>query len=872
MLNVALAAHVDAGKTTLSEYMLYLAGTIRSPGRVDFKSTFLDTDRMERSRGITIFSKQARLTWNKRGLTLLDTPGHVDFSGEAVRTLEAADACILVVSAPDGVQSHTRALWDLLGRLGLPVWVFVNKMDRFEGSREELVAALRRELDERLVDIASPDAGEQWALCDDTALDYYLKTGDIPAFHRYALIAGRKAFPCFFGSALKGDGVRELMDHVSAWKPERREGAFGAKVFKVARDSSGARLCFMKVLSGTLRPRDTVSKIADGEAVWSEKVTALRLYSGEQYTQTDEAEAGQIVAAVGMKAPEIGDMLGTGTPWKRQAFIEPVYSRRVFCDGADMHTLLEALRTLEDEEPLFAVETDERRRAVYVRLSGQVQSEVLAAQMKDRFGLDVRFEEPRVVFKETILEPVEGVGHYEPLRHYAEVHLWLSPGERGSGVTVTSELSVDDLKVNWQQQILTSLRSVTPRGVLIGAELTDIRIALIDGRAHLKHTEGGDFREASHRALRQGLMKTKSVLLEPEMAIDLDIPRDALGKVIHELTLAGASFDTPADEGDRIRISARAAARLTADLPLKVRLITGGQGRADMRFDRYVPCGDESVIRGFGYDPTRDLEHPADSVFCVHGAGCSVPWNEVDAMAHLPLRKSRQADAVPAVRRAGPVLYHGTAEEDAELLAIFERTYGPVKARQLFPVRRTEAAETKTAAAPAGGAEVLLVDGYNIVFAWEELKKLAASSLDDARRALCDMMCEYSAMTGRRVIVVFDAYRVSGGSGGAERYGNIFVIYTRERETADAFIEKATYQVKGRLTVLVATSDGPEQAIVIGNDALRLSAGDLHDEMDKVRSAIRDYLDRGRGVFPVTGMEEAMKAAWKDQHRRSGGD
>ena len=866
MLDIALAAHVDAGKTTLSEYMLYLAGVVRAPGRVDQKSTFLDTDRMERARGITIFSKQARLNWNRREITLLDTPGHVDFSGEALRTLQVADACVLVVSAPDGVLSHTRALWELMERLGLPVWIFVNKMDRFEGSRQELFASLRQELDDRLVDELSPDAAEQWALADDTALDYFLKTGEIPAFHRYALIAGRKAFPVFFGSALKGDGVRELMDHVSAWRPARPEGAFSARVFKAARDPAGARLCFMKVLSGTLRPRDSVSKIVNGETVWSEKVTALRLYSGAQFVQTDEAGPGQIVAAVGMKEPEIGDVLGAGAPGKRETFIEPVYSRRVRCANADLHTLLEALKTLEDEEPLFSVETDDMRRAVTVRLSGQVQSEVLSAQLKDRFGLDVTFEEPRVVFRETILEPAEGVGHYEPLRHYAEVHLWLSPGERGSGVTVTSELPVDDLKVNWQQQILTSLRNITLRGVLIGAELTDIRIALIAGKAHLKHTEGGDFREAARRALRQGLMKTRSMLLEPEMAVDLTVPREALGKVIHVLSTAGASFETPSDTSDMVTFTACAAARRCIDLPMDVRLITGGRGRADMRFARYVPCGDESVIRSFGYDPERDLTHPADSVFCAHGAGFNVPWREVDAMAHLPLRKDRQADTVPPVRVLGPVRYHGTAEEDAELLKIFERTYGPVKARQLIPVKRKEPAAASSGVKEMSGGEVLLVDGYNMVFAWDELKKLAQSSLDDARRALCDMMCEYSAMTGRRVIVVFDAYRVSGGIGGAEKYGNIFVIYTRERETADAFIEKATYQVKGSLTVLVATSDGPEQAIVIGNDALRLSASDLNDEMRRVRASIRDILEKGRQPWPVTGMEEKIKAVWKEQH------
>ncbi len=869
MLNIALAAHVDSGKTTLSEAMLYLAGSVRTRGRVDHQDAFLDNHPMERARGITIFSKQARLTWRKRAFTLLDTPGHVDFSGEAARTLEAADVCVLVISAPDGVQSHTRSLWTLLEWLGIPVWVFVNKMDRFDGDKQALLGSLRKELSDRLIDITDPESMEQWALCDDASLDYYLTTGTIPAFKRYTLAEERKAFPCFFGSALQNEGVEALLDSLAGFEPKRPDGPFSAKVFKIERDGSGARICFMKVLRGEIRPRDTVSLFEAGEAVWSEKVTALRFYSGAQFTQTESAPAGSIVAAVGLKNPKAGDLLGSGMPAAGPVrFLEPVFTRRVRCRNADLHTLTGALRTLEDEEPLFNVRADVQNNTVTICLSGEVQLEVLQAQLLDRFGLRVSFEEPKVIYKETIAEVAEGVGHFEPLRHYAEVHLWLVPGERGSGVQVASELPLDELAANWQQQILRHLRGISHRGVVIGAELTDIRISLIAGKAHLKHTEGGDFREATERALRQGLMKAGGVILEPLLEAAIDVPGDCLGRVLHEMTLIKAVWDQPTETGGRAKLTARVRARLGADIAVRIRNLTGGQGRCDLSFLEYVPCDDENVKRQFAYDPVRDLDYPTDSIFCAHGAGYSVPWDRVDQMAHLPLRKDRAESLTLPVRRPEAAAYHGTREEDEELLRIFERTYGPIRARQLLPVRRTEhnTPETNAAVTQTADGEILLVDGYNIIFAWDELKKQAQASLEDARLSLCDLMCEYSAMTGRRVIVVFDAYRVPGGSGGAEKYGNIFVIYTREHETADTFIEKATYRSRGSARIIVATSDGPEQAIVIGNQALRLSARDLRDEMRQVQETIRRYLDTG-APNPVPNLAEALRAAWKNSHK-----
>ncbi len=865
-MNLALAAHVDAGKTTLSEAMLFLSGVLRRAGRVDHQDTFLDTDPLEKQRGITLFSKQARLTWNQRAFTLLDTPGHVDFAGDTGRTLAAADLCVLVISGPEGVQSHTRALWELCGRLELPVVLFVNKMDACELTPSGILDQLKRELGDPVVDAAADNAAEQWALCDDGALDEFLRTGTLTFSRLSRLTLSRSAFPCFFGSALKLEGVKPLMDFLSALLlPVPETDAFSARVFQITRDPQGARLCMMKVLSGSLHARDSLTlAVREGEeAPPAEKVTELRLYSGTRYESVREVEAGTICAAVGIRFPRVGDVLGQGIPGKPVAFGDAVFTRRVVPVKGELHALVQALKTLEEEEPLFRVRTDGKKQAVYVSVTGPIQLEVLSSRLRDRFGLETEYREPGVVYKETVLTAAEGVGHFEPLRHYAEVHLLLSPGEAGSGLRIESGLSVDDLARPWQQQILGALRGIPLRGVLTGAELTDMRITLIAGKAHVKHTEGGDFRQAALRALRQGLMKASCGLLEPWMKLEISLPREDLGKVLFELNRREARTGAP-EGAEEMTLTASLPARLAEAFPLLLRDWTGGKASARMRFDGYAPCMNaEEVIASSGYDPQQDPEYPPDSVFCSHGAGVNVPWDQVDVMAHLPLRRDRAEDPVPAAPRgARASAYRGTREEDEELLAIFERTYGPVRARQLLPVKREW--EQKRLEIRLPKEEILLVDGYNMIFAREELKNRAAVSLEEARIALLDGLCEYCAMTGKKGIVVFDAYRVQGGAGSAEPYGNLYVIYTRERETADAFIERTTYRTGGDVRVTVATSDGPEQAIALGNKALRMSSRELWREMDQVRRQLRSVLEQ-RSPDPQPRMEQAYKAAWKEK-------
>ena len=865
ILAVGLAAHVDAGKTTLSEAMLFLSGTLRKQGRVDHGDAFLDTEQMEKERGITIFSKEARLTWNKTSLTLVDTPGHTDFAGETERAIGVMDAAVLVISATEGVQSHTRTLWKLLENSGVPVILFVNKMDRYEGARQELTAALSA-LSDRIVDFTE-DPSEAVAMCDETCLDLYLREGNIPEKRIRGMIRSRQVFPCFFGSALRNEGVESLLDFLAGFAEEREyPKEFGARVYKIARDPQGNRLTFLKVTGGEMKARDIMAGGA-GDLAWTEKIAEIRLYSGARYTAVPAAKAGELCCVTGLTKAMPGDGLGTERRAGEQTQ-RPCYACRVIPGaGADLHRVLDCLQVLTEEEPLLQTEYLEARREIRIHSMGDVYLEVLRRQMKDRFGLEISFGETGVLYRETIAEAVEGVGHYEPLRHYAEVHLWMEPLEPGSGLVFDTDVSTDDLALNWQRLILTHLQEKVHRGVLTGAPITDMKITLIAGKAHLKHTEGGDFRQATYRAVRQGLMKARSVLLEPYLTLEITAPQDSVGRIMNDLAEMGGKPEGPdeAEDGFR-RIRATVPASSCRNYARELNAQTRGLGRMSAVFSAYMPCAEaEKVIAEKGYDPLRDVMNSPDSVFCSHGAGVAVPWDQAEQYMHLPMQGMRQENGAESRPKTAPAAPRDRASEEETLRLIFEKTYGPAKSRRLLtPVPKeapAEQPEEKREPAPEG--EILLVDGYNVLFAWEEWKDLLQDSFEAARMQLTELLCDYAGMTGKDVILVFDAYKVKGNPGSAERYKNIYVVYTREAQTADAYIEKTTLLARNRARVRVVTSDRPEQLIALGNEALRTSAREFHLEVTAVQGSIADYLAKNYRPGTERSLERLYKDAWK---------
>lgn len=865
-LTVGLAAHVDAGKTTLSEAMLFLSGTVRKQGRVDHGDAFLDTEQMEKERGITIFSKEARLAWNKTDLTLVDTPGHTDFAGETERAISVMDAAVLVISATEGVQSHTRTLWKLLEQRGVPVILFVNKTDRYEGDRKTMIAALG-ELSDRIADFTE-DPAEAIALCDETCLDLFLREEHIPENRIRALVRERKLFPCFFGAALRNEGIEPLLDFLADFAQERvYPKEFGARVYKIARDPQGNRLTFLKVTGGELKARDQMSG-GEGDGAWTEKIAEIRQYSGARYTSVPRAAAGELCCVTGLTKVFPGDGLGTERREGGQT-LRPCYACRVIPGpGEDLHKVLDCLQTLTEEEPLIQAEFLEARREIRVHSMGDVYLEVLRRQMKDRFGMEISFGETSVLYRETIAEAVEGVGHYEPLRHYAEVHLWIEPLSPGSGLVFDTDVSPDDLALNWQRLILTHLQEKVHRGVLTGAPVTDMRITLIAGRAHLKHTEGGDFRQATYRAVRQGLMKARSVLLEPYLSLEVTAPQDCLGRIMNDLSLMGGKPEGPEEAEDGFcRVRATVPASACRNYARELSGQTRGQGRMTAAFAAYLPCADaERVIAEKGYDPLRDVMNSPDSVFCSHGAGVAVSWNQVEQYMHLPLKEMKKQAAEAETRPRGAALRPGSAEEEETLRIIFEKTYGPAKARQLMtpvPKQGAPEPETQTKQEPAPEGEILLVDGYNVLYAWEEWKDLLQDSFEAARMQLTELLCDYAGMTGREIILVFDAYKVKGNPGAAEKYKNIYVVYTREAQTADAYIEKTTLLARNQARVRVVTSDRPEQLIALGNEALRTSAREFRREVTGVQGSIAEYLAKNYRPGTERSLERLYKDAWK---------
>ncbi len=849
---IGILAHVDAGKTTLCEGLLYLTGQIRTRGRVDHGDAHLDTHALERARGITIFSKQAVINTDRLNAVLIDTPGHADFSTETERTLRILDYAVLLISGADGVQAHTVTLWRLLRRYRIPTVVFINKTDIMTRSPAELMRELAAELSPRCADFSkAEERAEHAALADEALFESHSRKGSLADAEIAAAIRGGKIFPCFFGSALRLTGVREFIEALETYlippvfpvSPEE----FGARVFKISRDAQGTRLTHLRVTGGSLGARMAVAHGGDAEK--SEKIAQIRLYSGEKYTQLQTAPAGEVVAVTGLEGTYPGEGLGFEAERREEkALLSPVLSCRIALpEGADPQSAFRKLRRLSEEDPSLFIEWDGRLREIRARLMGEMQAEILKSLIAERFGLDVRLDEGRVLYKETIEAPVEGVGHYEPLRHYAEVHLLLSPLEPGRGIEIESLVSQNDLDLNWQRLILTHIAEKTHLGVLTGSPITDMRISLVAGRASLAHTEGGDFRQATYRAVRQGLMKAKSVLLEPYYSYRIELPREQLGRAIGDIRMMGGSFDV--GDGD----ASFEIAVVTGFAPVaklrgyakELAAYTGGRGRFFAEVSHYGRCQNaEEVIAAAAYDPERDLENTPDSVFCAHGAGFVVRWDAVYSHMHIPAEKDRKAlePSAAELLRDRAAAYCDSLARDKELLAIFERTYGPVK----YDLRRAlapggEAAFRRGKTAP-DLREYLLVDGYNIIFAWDDLRALAAESMEAARSSLINLMCNYQGVRRCELILVFDAYRVHGGRGSVERVHNINVVYTREAETADMYIEKVAHGLGERRRVRVATSDGLEQLIVLGQGARRISAEAFRAEVDETMRAIRDYL------------------------------
>ena len=843
---LGILAHVDSGKTTLSEAMLYRAGVTRRLGRVDHKDAFLDTDALEKARGITIFSKQALLTAGDTDITLLDTPGHVDFSTETERTLQVLDYAVLVVSGTDGVQSHTETLWRLLRRYHVPTFVFVNKMDLPGMERQELLAQLNRRLGEGFVDFGAEqaDRDEALALCDENLMDRMLDAGQLQDADLIPAIARRHVFPCWFGAALKLEGVDALLDGLDRYtRPAPALEAFGAKVFKVSQDEQGARLTWLRVTGGELKVKAQLTGEADGEP-WAEKADQLRLYSGAKYTLTEAIGPGQVCAVTGLTKARPGEGLGAERD-SDLPVLEPVLSYQVLLpEGADVHAALGKLHRLEEEEPQLHVVWNETLGEVHVQLMGEIQLEVLRSLLAERFGLEVEFGPGGILYKETITEPMEGVGHYEPLRHYAEVHLKLEPLPRGSGMQFAADCREEVLDKNWQRLVLTHLEEKQHLGVLTGSPLTDVKITLIAGRAHLKHTEGGDFRQATYRAVRQGLMLAKSQLLEPWYAFRLEVPAENIGRAMSDIQRMEGTFDPPESGEETAVLTGFAPVSTMRSYPMEVVSYTRGRGHLSLTLDGYRPCHNaQEVIAAIGYEPEHDLDNPADSVFCAHGAGFVVPWDQVRSHMHVDSGwgKSTRPEQEAAVPQRRAMAYRATLEEDAELLKIFERTYGPIKRDPLAAFRPVQKRERPDFAAEQWeiAPEYLLVDGYNIIFAWDELNALSKESLDAARHKLMDILCNYQGFQKCVLILVFDAYRVPGSPGSIEQYHNIHVVYTKEAETADMFIERVTHEIGRNRRVRVATSDGMEQIIILGHGALRVSARMFHEEVQNVEKQIR---------------------------------
>ena len=882
-LTLGILAHVDAGKTTLSEALLFTAGAIRKAGRVDKKDAFLDNYELERERGITIFSKQAVFSYEDLRITLLDTPGHVDFSTEMERTLQVLDAAVLLISAVDGVQSHTRTLWKLLESYQVPVFLFVNKMDQPGADQEKILAGIQNQLSGNCVDFTPlvgaaateskgaaletdmQEAMEAVAICDEELLNSFLTDGRISQEQLREKIAERKVFPCLFGSALRLQGIEALLSAIAAYAPEKTyPEAFGARVFKVTRDSQGSRLTHMKITGGTLKAKMELTCAEDK----TEKVNQIRVYSGERFEAVNEAVAGSVCAVTGL----LGSMAGQGLGMEKNLespFLTPVLSYCLLLpEGTDPMAVMPKLKELEEEDPALSFTWEEELKEIHVHVMGEVQMEILKVLIRERFGLEIAFGKGRIVYKETIADTVEGVGHFEPLRHYAEVHLLLEPGEPGSGLQFEADCSEDILARNWQRLILTHLEEKQHRGVLTGSAITDMKITLVSGRAHQKHTEGGDFRKATYRAVRQGLMEAMSVLLEPYYEFRLEIPEEMTGRAMTDMEKLFADFTLTERAEGRCVLTGCAPVETMRDYQKEVYAYTRGQGSLTVRLKGYMPCHNaDEVIEERHYDPEADLRNPAGSVFCSHGAGFVVPWNQVKEYMHVEscfagdrkaieesafqeeLEKRKEAARKREENRSasGGEYFLGTDEIDAILQQATGAGRGLEKKKEGWQ-RQSRSTETRQATTRVYQGqpkkeEYLLVDGYNVIFAWEELSALSKVTLDGARGRLLDILCDYQAMKGCRLIVVFDAYRLKGHPEEAYAYHNIYVVYTKEAETADRYIERFAHDNSKKYQITVATSDGLEQIIIRGEGCRLLSSRDLQADVERQKEQTRGILE-----------------------------
>lgn len=901
-LCIGLLAHVDAGKTTLSEALLYEAGAIRTLGRVDHQDAFLDTDQQERQRGITIFSKQAELSFGDRPVMLVDTPGHVDFSAEMERTLQILDYGILVISGKDGVQGHTATLWKLLQRYGIPTFLFVNKMDLDGADRADIMAELKRGLDDRCVDFtgaaeADPAWMEDISVCDERFLEEYLETDSISSDIIAGGIANRQIFPCYFGSALKLDGVKELICGIAAFSTEKQyPEEFGARVYKITRDERGNRLTHMKITGGSLRVKEQVKMnemagslddSTDKKSGIMEKVDQIRIYSGVKFRTADAAEAGDVCAVTGLHSSYAGQGLGIEST-SQSAVLEPVLLYHVMLPPEqDVHNALQKLKQLEEEDPQLHIIWNEQLQEIQMQLMGEVQLEILQNIIKERFGFSASFGEGQITYKETIKAPVTGGGHFEPLRHYAEVHLLLEPGEPGSGMQFDTLCSEDVLDKNWQRLIMTHLMEKEHIGVLTGSPITDMKISILTGKAHLKHTEGGDFRQATYRAIRQGLRKAESVLLEPWYDFRLELPMEHIGRAMSDIQKMSGTFSEPENDGTFAVLKGKAPVSELKDYGLDVISYTKGHGHLSCMLRGYEPCHDaEQVIERIGYDVDADLENTADSVFCQHGAGFNVKWDEVDEHLHMSSGWTQDA-AAPGTggkqegadfakeRRVSS--YGGTLAEDKELERFIAKNYGVPEPKPSIPKRviLSDAEKRKTAPAQVK-KEYLLVDGYNIIFAWDELKALAKINIDAAREALIEILANYQGYRRCHVIAVFDAYKVKGGERHFEKHENVDVVFTKEAETADTYIERVSHDLSDEdCYVRVATSDRLEQMIVVGNGAFRISAGEFLLEVERTNAEIaayiadlnrKNWLDGRKGItIPAEKNDKASGSRKKQQ-------
>ena len=839
-ITVGILAHVDAGKTTLCEAMLYLTGQLKKLGRVDHRDSFLDTHELERRRGITIFAKQALLELPHTRLYLLDTPGHADFAAETERTLPVLDCAVLVISGTDGVQAHTETLWTLLKRYRVPTLVFVSKMDLPNPGREALMEQLRRMIGESCVDFTLPEEEkqEQLALCDERAMEHYLSAGRLADAEIAERIACRALVPCFFGSGLKTEGVEELLDALDRYTAEPPYGTEpAARVYKIARDTQGNRLSFVKVTGGELRVRAPLRYTDEKGGVREEKISQLRFYSGNRYETAETAVPGQCCALLGLSAAGPGQGLGA-QPAAASPLLEPVLSYRVLPPAdTDPALLLPQLRQLEEEDPQLRVAWNERTREIRVQLMGKVQTEILKSLVKERFDREIGLDTGRVLYRETIKNTVEGVGHFEPLRHYAEVHLLLEPLPAGHGLVFCSSVGEDELDRNWQRLILSHLAERRHLGVLTGSPVTDMKITLAAGRAHLKHTEGGDFRQATYRAVRQGLMQAESVLLEPWYAFSLELPAELIGRAISDVRAMGGVFDSPEDAGEKLRLEGSAPAAALGSYQEELAAYSRGRGRLSLRPDGYRPCREqERIVRELGYDPEADTDNTPDSVFCAHGAGFNVKWNEVPQYMHLEsCLKTPEETAQPAPRP------RSLSIDERELEAIMEREFGPIRRAQYSSPQRNEAAAPTTL---EQRPETLIVDGYNVIFAWDELKTLARDRLDLARERLMDTLANYSGFTRKELVLVFDGFRTPGNPGSRSDYHKIHVAFTGDGETADAYIERMANDIGKNERVRVVTSDNLIRLSALRSGVLRTSSKEFESEVRDVLAQLEELLRR----------------------------